>query len=281
MTLNVGGIPADSGQIDELRAALAINAVITSMTQAELDAAVVADTLVKGAYSPSDIADALYWYDGASLIPAVSAPNIPQFSAETPVAGFSPLPASATGTVIATPFIFGFIRCLTAGTITGAYDATSAAGTNLLPSLAMTAGQEVGLCADAVLDYNEGVLFDVGLHLVIASGTYEVYFRPAVPANDTTYAPVKAWVKHVISADGTPPGLSAACMVRGVHCLTGGTIALWDFAGSAGGANFQPAVALSALGKTTYGRSGGRRNTTGVYADITGGTYVLLASPGV
>jgi hypothetical protein len=207
---------------------------------------------------------------------------VPQFAAELPARGYQPYIASATGTVLAAPGVFGWIRCLTAGTITGLYDAVSATGTNLMPAKAMTANEVFGFLDEADCNDDEGALFDVGVHLVLASGTYEVWLRPEVSTAEPNVQTVRAWAKFAVTADGTPDGLNSPCRLRGIYCLTNGTIAaVHDGAGSAIGTNLLPALAMTANTKHRFGRRGGRTMSSGVFIDITGGTYLVFGNAGL
>lgn len=228
-----------------------------------------------GSVLPIGSSDAGSDGDGSSVA-------VPQFAAELAALGFQPYIVSATGTVLAAPGVFGWIRCIAAGTITGLHDALSATGTNLMPSKAMTANEVFGFLDEADCNDDEGVLFDVGVHIVVASGTYEVWLRPELAAEEQNVQTVRAWSKFAVTADGTPDGLHGACRLRGLYCLTAGTIAaVHDGAGSAIGTNLLPALAMTANTKHRFGRRGGRSMSSGVFIDITGGTYLVFGNAGL
>lgn len=89
------------------------------------------------------------------------------------------------------------------------------------------------------------------------------------------------WNKYEVSADGTPAGLGGACVVYGIYCITAGTIAgMYDYGGSASGPNYAVAIALTARQKIEFAGGRGVLFAAGVYLDITGGTYLVLAAPG-
>ncbi len=72
------------------------------------------------------------------------------------------------------PCIVSCIYCITAGTIDGVYDATGmATGTNLAPSVALTARQRIDF-ADGT-----GVKFTGGVYVTITGGTYLVIAAPS------------------------------------------------------------------------------------------------------
>jgi hypothetical protein len=62
------------------------------------------------------------------------------------------------------------IRCITAGTIGGLYDNTSAAGTNFMPIIPFAAAAKEGFC-----DTSTAVYFDISPYFVVTSGTYVVF----------------------------------------------------------------------------------------------------------
>lgn len=256
--------------------------VTASYTEAQIQAAIIADTLLEGLYVPSDNAQVLYWYDGTTLrtIGYDEAVRIPQFAAKQSIADFTPIPFSATGLIASGPLIFGWIRCITAGTIDSVRDNTTASGTVLITSKVMAAGDEFGLLDDVDHNDAQGVLFNLGLYIAMTGGTYEVYVRPATGFDDTTYGPVTSWNKYEVSGDGSPSGLAAPCTLRSILCLTNGTVQVGDGAGVIG-TSIYPATALTANGKVRFGKRGGRKQSSGVFVDITGGTYLVMARPGV
>lgn len=92
----------------------------------------------------------------------------------------------------------------------------------------------------------------------------------------------QVWQKYVVSADGTPIGLQAPCVVRSVVCLTDGTIAgIYNSSGAALGTNYTAtAIALTANQRIDLNGGRGLRFVGGLYLDITGGTYLVLAAQG-
>lgn len=87
------------------------------------------------------------------------------------------------------------------------------------------------------------------------------------------------WNKYYVTADGTPTGLNASCVFGGVLCVVAGTIAgIYDGAGAAIGQNLTAtAIALTQGQRIDFGE--GIQMYSGVYLDITGGTYLILAMP--
>lgn len=72
------------------------------------------------------------------------------------------------------PCIVSCIYCITAGTIDGVYDASGAAtGTNLAPSVALTARQRIDFAN------GQGVKFTAGVYVAITGGTYLVLAAPS------------------------------------------------------------------------------------------------------
>lgn len=65
------------------------------------------------------------------------------------------------------------IRCLTNGTIAGLYDSASAAGTNMVPALALVANQK-----ESLGDVGVGIAFTTSPFFDITGGTYLVFGVP-------------------------------------------------------------------------------------------------------
>lgn len=90
------------------------------------------------------------------------------------------------------------------------------------------------------------------------------------------------WNKYEVSADGTPIGLSGPCVVGSIYCITAGTLTgVYNSSGGAVGTNLVPAAVLTARQRVDFGDGLGALFTGGIYLDITGGTYLVLAVPGV
>jgi hypothetical protein len=88
------------------------------------------------------------------------------------------------------------------------------------------------------------------------------------------------WNYYVVSADGTPAGLEGACVVGSIVCLTAGTIAgAYSSHGAAYGTNRATGVALTPGGRINFANGYGSVFANGLYLDITGGTYVVVAIP--
>ncbi len=98
--------------------------------------------------------------------------NLTQFGAVRALADWVKYPVTADGIVVNGPCIFKGFRCLTGTSIVGVYDALSATGTNLMPSVTTAANTEYLLAGEG------GVLFSTGLYVDWGSGTYIFYALP-------------------------------------------------------------------------------------------------------
>lgn len=98
--------------------------------------------------------------------------NLPQFGAIRAVTDWNKYSVTATALVISGPCIVKGFRCLTGSSIVGVYDALTATGTNLMPSVTTAANTEYLLAGEG------GVLFSTGLYVDWGSGTYVFYALP-------------------------------------------------------------------------------------------------------
>ena len=94
---------------------------------------------------------------------------------------------------------------------------------------------------------------------------------------------IAEWIPYIVTATGTPAGLNGPCVVGAVVCIVAGTVnGIYNASGAVSGAtNLVPALAMTALQRVKFGGGRGVRFNAGVYLDITSGTYMVLAMPGV
>jgi hypothetical protein len=142
-----------------------------------------------GATSAADVAitDAGSYYTGAEVETALqeigadlaanlpTTGNLPQFGAIRALTDWNKYSVTADAIVISGPCIVKGFRCLTGTAIAGVYDALSATGTNLMPSVTTAANTEYLLAGEG------GVLFSTGLYVDWGSGTYVFYALPVEP----------------------------------------------------------------------------------------------------
>jgi hypothetical protein len=98
--------------------------------------------------------------------------TLPQFGAIRAITDWNKYSVTADALLISGPCIVKGFRCLTGTSIVGVYDALSAAGTNLMPSVTTAANTEYMLAGEG------GVLFSTGLYVDWGSGTYVFYALP-------------------------------------------------------------------------------------------------------